>query len=139
MAPESSAVDSRADRTVQGAVAVILLAAFVFRQTWVVPVLAVLVGAGAAFGPPGSPFHRVFAAYVLPRLPASTGREDAATIQIQDVLATALLGAATLALLVTLNVLAWIIALAEAGVAAVAATTGVHLGVVVRDRIRHRS
>ena len=117
----------------------ILLAAFVFRQIWVVPVVGVLVGAGAAFGPPGSPFHRVFTAYVLPRLSAASSYEEAATIRAQDVLATALLGAATLALLIGLNVLAWIIALFEAGVAAVAATTGSHLGVVVRDHIRHRS
>ena len=139
MAPVSPAVDSRADRTVQGTVAVILLAAFVFGQTWVVPVLGVLVGAGAVFGPPGSPFHRLFEAWVSPRLSPPTTYEDAATIRVQDVLAVALLGAATLALLIALNVVVWIIALVEAGIAAVAATTGVHLGVVVRDRMRRQS
>jgi hypothetical protein len=118
---------------------VILLAAFVFGQAWVVPVLGVLVAAGAAFGPLGSPFHRVFAAWVAPRLSPPTSYEDAATIRVQDVLAAALLGTATLALLISLNVVVWIIALAEAGVAAVAATTGVHLGIVVRDRIRRHS
>ena len=41
-------------------------------------------------------------------------------------------------MLIALNVVAWIIALVEAGVAAIAATTGVHVGVIVRDRIRHR-
>jgi hypothetical protein len=136
VAPVSPAIDSRGDRTVQGSVAVILLAAFVFRQTWVVPVLGVLVGAGAAFGPAGSPFHRVFAAWVSPRLSPPTSYEDAATIRVQDVLAVALLGTATLALLIALNAVVWIIALVEAGIAAVAATTGFHLGVVVRDRIR---
>lgn len=114
----------------------ILLAAFVFGQMWVVPVLGALVGAGAAFGPPGSPFHRVFAAYISPRLSPATSYEDAATVRVQDVLAAALLGAATLAVLITLNAFAWIIALVVAGVAAVAATTGVHLGVVIRDRMR---
>jgi hypothetical protein len=136
--PVSPAVDSRADRTVQGTVAVVLLAAFVFGQMWVVPVLGVLVGAGAAFGPAGSPFHRIFGAYISPRLSPATSYEDAATVRVQDVLLSALLGAATLALLISLSALAWVIALVGAGIAAVAATTGVHLGVVVRDGM-HRS
>jgi len=138
VASASPVVDSRADRTVQATVAVIVLAAFVFRQIWVLPILGVLVGAGAAFGPGGSPFHRVFAGYVSPRLSAPTSHEDAATIQVQDVLATALLGAATLSMLIGLNLVSWVIALVEAGVAAIAATTGVHVGVAVRDRIRRR-
>lgn len=121
----------------QGAIAVILLGAFVFGQIWILPILGVLVAAGAAFGPPGSPFHRLFAAYVEPRLPPATDLEAAATIRAQDALATALLAAATVAVLISLNGLAWIIALAEAGVAAVAATTGVHLGVALLDRLRH--
>ena len=139
MVPETSPVDARADRAAQGAVAVILLAAFVFRQTWVVPVLGVLVGAGAVFGPAGNPFHRLFAGIVAPRLSKPSDFEDAVTVRVQDVLAVALLGAATLALVVSLNVLCWIVALVEAGVAATAATTGVHVGIAVRDRIRRRA
>lgn len=118
--------------------AVVLLSAFVFRQIWIVPVLAVLVGAGAAFGPGGNPFLRLFAAFVSPRLSAPSTFEDPATVHAQDVLAVALLGAATVALLISLNVVSWIIALAEAGAAATAATTGVHVGVAVRDRLRRR-
>jgi hypothetical protein len=136
--PALPPVDSRADRTAQGLVAVVLLAAFVFRQMWIVPVLGVLVGAGAAFGPGGNPFLRVFAAFVAPRLSAPKTFEDPVTLQVQDVLAVALLGAATLALLISLNVISWVIALAEAGAAATAATTGVHVGIAVRDRIRRR-
>jgi hypothetical protein len=137
--PESVPVDARADRAAQGAVAVILLSAFVFRQTWVLPVLGVLVGAGAAFGPAGNPFHRVFVGFVSPRLSKPQVFEDASTVRVQDVLAVALLGVATLALLISLNVVSWVIALAEAGVAATAATTGVHVGIAVRDRIRRRA
>ena len=138
MTPASAPVDTRADRTAQGVVAVVLLSAFVFRQMWIVPVLAVLVGAGAAFGPGGNPFLRLFAAFVSPRLSAPSTFEDPATVHAQDVLAVALLGAATVALLISLNVVSWIIALAEAGAAATAATTGVHMGVAVRDRLRRR-
>jgi hypothetical protein len=137
--PESAPVDSRADRATQGAVAVILLSAFVFSQAWIIPVLGVLVGAGAAFGPAGNPFHRLYSAFVAPRLAKPASFEDAVTVRVQDVLAVALLGTATLALLISLNVVAWVIALAEAGVAATAATTGVHLGLAVRDLIRRRA
>ena len=118
--------------------AVVLLSAFVFRQMWIVPVLGVLVGAGAAFGPGGNPFLRLFAAFVAPRLSAASTFEGPVTVHTQDVLAVALLGAATLALLISLNVVSWVIALAEAGAAATAATTGVHVGVSVRERLRRR-
>jgi hypothetical protein len=119
-------------------VAVVLLSAFVFRQMWIVPVLGVLVGAGAAFGPGGNPFLRLFGAFVAPRLPAALAFEDPVTVHLQDVLAVALLGVATLALVISLNVVSWVIALAEAGAAATAATTGVHVGIAVRDRLRRR-
>jgi len=58
---------------------------------------------------------------------------------VQDMLTAALLGVATLALLISLNAVSWVIALAAAGVAATAATTGVHLGLRVRDLIRRRA
>ena len=139
MDPVPSPTDARADRTAQGAVAVVLLAAFVFGQMWVIPVLAVFVGAGAVFGPIGNPFLRLFGAFVAPRLSAPKAFENPATLRAQDVLAVALLGVAVLAFLISLNVVAWIISLVEAGIAATAATTGVHVGVAVRDRLRRRA
>jgi hypothetical protein len=137
--PATPTVDSRADRTAQGAVAIILLAAFVFRQMWVVPVLAVPVGAGAAFGPAGNPLLRLFAGFVAPRISKPATFEDPVTVRVQDVLEVALLGVAILALLISLNVVAWVFALVVAGIAATAATTGVHVGIAVADRIRHRA
>jgi Domain of unknown function (DUF4395) len=134
----SEPVDARADRTVQGVVAVATLSAFVFRQPWVIPVLAVFLGAGALVGPAGNPIYRIFVGVVAPRLSAAANLEPAATLRAQDALGAALLGAATLCLLIGLGGLAWIITLAEAGVAAVAATTAVHLGIAVRDRLRRR-
>jgi hypothetical protein len=120
-------------------VAVVLLTAFVFGQMWAVPALAVLVGAGAAFGPGANPFLRLYSMFVAPRISKPSDFEDSETVQVQDVLAVALLGVAVLALLISLNVVAWVIALVEAGVAATAATTGVHVGIAVRDRIRRRA
>jgi Domain of unknown function (DUF4395) len=138
VAARTGPVDARADRVVQGAIAVVTLGAFVFRASWVIPVLAVVLGVGAATGPSGNPFHRLFAALVAPRLSAARATVPASTVTVQDALGVALLGLATLLLLVGLNGIAWFVALAEAGVAAVAATTRVHLGVTVRDRLRRR-
>jgi hypothetical protein len=132
----SDPVDVRSDRVVQGAVAVITLGAFVFHQQWVIPILLVLVSAGALLGPAGNPFHRIFAGLVAPRISPARAMERATTVKAQDMLATALLGVATLLILIGLGGVAWIVILAEAGVAAVAATTGVHLGVTALDRLR---
>ena len=48
MASGSVPVDVRADRAVQGAVTVITLGAFVFREPFVIPVLAACLGAGSS-------------------------------------------------------------------------------------------
>jgi hypothetical protein len=138
VASGSEPVDVRADRAVQATVAVATLSAFVFRQPWVIPVLGVFVGAGALVGPAGNPIYRIFDGLVGPRLSPAADVEPAATLRAQDVLGVALLGVATLCLLIGLGGIAWIVTLAEAGVAAVAATTGVHLGVEVRDRLRRK-
>ena len=134
----SEPVDVRADRAVQATVAVVMLSAFVFRQPGVIPVFVVVLGAGALIGPAGNPIYRLFAGVVAPRLSPAADVEPAATLRAQDVLGVGLLGAATLCILVGLGGLAWIVTLVEAGVAVVAATTGAHLGVVVRDRFLRR-
>jgi hypothetical protein len=136
VASGAEAVDVRAVRAVQGTVAVATLSAFVFHQPWVIPVLGVFVGAGALMGPAGNPVYRIFDGLVAPRLPPVAGVEPASTLRAQDVLAVAVLGAATVCLLIGLGGFAWIVALGEAGVAAVAATTGAYLGVVIRERMR---
>ena len=136
MAAGSEPVDVRADRAVQGTVAVATLSAFVFHQLWVIPVLGVFVGAGALIGPAGNPIYRIFDGLVAPRLSPAADVEPAATLRAQDVLGVAILGLATVCVLIGLAGVAWIVTLLEAGVAAVAATTGVHVGVEVRDRLR---
>ena len=138
VAARSDPVDARADRVVQGAIAVVTLAAFVFRAAWAIPVLAVVLGLGAAIGPAGNALHRLFAGLATPRLPTARATVPASTVQAQDSLAFALLALATLCLLISLGGIAWIVALAEAGVAAVAATTRVHLGVMLRDRLKRK-
>jgi hypothetical protein len=138
VAARSEPVDARADRVVQGAIAVATLGAFVFRAVWVIPVLAVALGIGATIGPAGNPLHRLFVGLAAPRLSPARATVPASTVQAQDGLAVALLAFATLCLWISLGGIAWIVALAEAGVAAVAATTRVHLGVTLRDRLKRR-
>ena len=131
-------VDARADRAVQGTVAVATLSAFVFHQAWVIPVVGVFVGAGALMGPAGNPIFRIFDGLVAPRLSPAANVEAVSTLRAQDVLGVAVLGLATVCLLIDLGGVAWIVALVEAGIAAVAATTGVHLGVLARDQLRRK-
>ena len=114
------------------------LGAFVFRIAWLIPLLGLLAGAGALLGPARDPLHRLFRATLGPRLPPPTATVPAETIRIQDLLAFGLLALATLCLVIGLGGVAWIFTLAEGLVAAVAATTGVHLGVSIRDRLRRR-
>jgi uncharacterized protein DUF4395 len=138
VASGSEPVDARADRAAQGAVTVIALGAFVFHVPLVIPVLAVILGVGAARGPTGNLFLRGFDTLVAPRLSPPTATVPADTVQAQDLLGVVLLGLATLCILIGLGGLGSIVTLAEAGVAVVAATTGLHLGVTVRDRIRRK-
>ena len=136
--PRSEPVDARADRAAQGAFAVLTLGAFVFRLTWLIPILGLLAGVGAGLGPERNPFNLLFTTAVGPRLPPATATVPAETVRIQDLLAFGLLAVATLCLLIGLGGFAWIITLVEGLVAAVAATTGMHLGVWIRDQLRRR-
>jgi hypothetical protein len=135
VALRSDPVDARADRAVQTTLAVVSLGAFVFRQDLLIPVLALLTGAGALFGPPGNPLHRVFTMALGPRLKPAPASVPADTVRVQDILAFGLLGVATVTWLIGLGGFAWILTVVEGLAAAVAATTGVHLGATIRDRL----
>jgi hypothetical protein len=123
---------------VQGALAVLTLGAFVFRVAWLIPILALLVGVGAALGPEHNPLFVLFTTAAGPRLRPAPTTVPAETVRSQDLLAFGLLGVATLCLLIGLGGFAWILAVVEGLIAAVAATTGLHLGVWIRDQLRHR-
>jgi hypothetical protein len=134
--PASPPVDSRADRVVEGAVAIALLAAFVFRQPLVVPAIGLIVAIGAAVGPRGNALHVAFATVVTPRLPAPIETVDATTIRVQDLVITVLLAVASLAFLLDIDSGGWLAALLGAGVALLAATTGFHVAAELRTRLR---
>jgi Domain of unknown function (DUF4395) len=97
-----------------------------------------LLAVGAIRGPAVNPFHRIYAALVAPRLSPTTTTVPPATVQAQDQLGVALLVVATLCILIGLGVVGWFVTVAEGGIALIAATTGLHLGVIVSERIRRK-
>ncbi len=127
MAGPGDPVDARSDRALQSTLGVLLLAAFVFRMPWIVVVAAVLAAVGALAGASRNPFHRAFAAWAVPRLPAGETL-PAATVRSQDVVAAVLLLAAIAAWGLGIAVVGWAFAMVEAVFAIAAATTGVHVG-----------
>ena len=130
-------VDARTDRVAQGAVGVALIAAFVFRLPWLVPALALLLAVGALAGPRANGIHLAYERWIAPRLPASStavpeGTVAAPTVRAQDALAAAILVVASLAFVFDIALVGWMLALGEAVVAIIAATTRIHIG----DRFR---
>ena len=130
-------VDARTDRVVQGTVGVALLAAFVFRVPWLVPGLSLLLAVGALAGPQANGLHRAFERWITPRLraPRTAAPEvtvSAPTVRAQDALAAVILAVASLAFLLGIAIVGWALALAEAVIAIIAATTLIHVG----DRVR---
>lgn len=137
MNPPGDGVDARTDRVAQGAVGVALIAAFVFRGPWLVPALALLLAVGAVAGPRANGLHRAYERWIAPRLPpsgpaASEATVAPSTVRAQDALAAAILGVASLAFVFGIGLFGWLLALGEAVVAIIAATTRIHLG----DRFR---
>lgn len=134
--PDSRDFDERALRSGQGIVALALLASFVFRIPWVVPVVAVIVALGAGLGPSRNPLHGAYRALVEPRVPSGGPTVPATAARALDLLATALLAVALLGFLVGVDALAWILVLVEAAIAAVAATTGYNAAAALAERLR---
>ncbi len=130
------AVDARADRAAQGFIGVFLLAAFVFRLPWLVPVVLVGLAGAALAGPRANPLVWVFARFVAPRLKTPEQTIDARTIQLQDLFTVGLTVIATLGLLV-IPVFGWLVVVGTAIVAVLAASMGVHTGAVVLNRFMH--
>jgi hypothetical protein len=133
------AVDARTDRAAQATVGVALLAGFVFRVTWVVPVLLLILGIGALAGPEGNALHRVFERWIAPRLPPpaaplAESSVPAATVQAQDALAAVVLAVAGLAFLLGISPVGWVLVIAEGVIAILAATTRLHAGDWLRRR-----
>ncbi|HEX5616133.1 MAG TPA: DUF4395 family protein [Acidimicrobiia bacterium] len=120
-------LDPRAVRFGQAVVAVALLASFVFQQPVGVPVTAVVVALGVAFGPGADPLRQVFDTIVAPRLAPPTRSESRRLVRLGSLVVVVVLTLATAAFTADIGAIGWLLALAVAGVSAIAATTGTDL------------
>jgi hypothetical protein len=112
----------------------------VFRLTWVVPVVALFLAVGALAGPEGNVLHKAFERWLLPRLPpnrspVTESRVAVSTVRAQDALGAVVLAAATLGFVLGIAPIGWVLVLAQAVIATLAATTRVHAADWVRRRL----
>ena len=126
-------VDVRSSRFEQAILVVILLAGFVFRQPWSIPVAAVVAGLGLVLGD-RSPFTRFWHQVIAPRRPAGTNFEPRPTTQTQALLLTIGLVLATIVWAAGSVGLASIIAAVVAVIAALGATGVVNVAAELRRR-----
>jgi hypothetical protein len=131
-------VDARSARFELGALAVVLLAGYVFGIIWVVPALAALLAAGLGFGARANVFNQLFQALVAGRLKPATDTESESTVRFSELFAVVVLTVSTLLYVVGVSPLAWLVALVEAGICALHATTGISIEGAVRRRLRDR-
>jgi hypothetical protein len=128
MAGSPAPIDPRGPRFNQAVLAVALVAGWLADARWVVPAFAVVLLLGAAFGPRYGPFLRLYAEVVRPRLRPPAEMEDPRPPRFAAAVGVAFLGAATVAFALDAVGLAWALALVVAGLAALAAMTGICVG-----------
>ena len=128
MADSPRPIDPRGPRFNQGVLTVALLAGFVADVRPVVPVFAVVLLLGAAFGPRYGPFLRLYADVVRPRLAPPRELEDPRPPRFAAAIGVLFLSAATVAFAAGAVALGWGLALVVAALAGLAATTGLCVG-----------
>lgn len=121
-------IDPRGPRFNQAVLAAALLVGFVLDWRWVIPVWAGVLAAGALFGPQFGPFLRLYADVIKPRLGPPGHLEDPRPPRFAAAVGAVFLSAGTVALLAGAAAVAWALALIVAGLAALAAVTGVCVG-----------
>lgn len=117
--------------------AVAVLSGFVFGAPYVIPVVAALSAATAVQGE-AAPLPTLYHTFLSPRLRRPPSVEDAAAWRTASGLTTALLGAATMVLLVGDEGLAWALALPAAALGALAGVGGLCVGCEIHARRRRR-
>lgn len=121
-------IDPRGPRTNQAVLAVALLAGFLVDWRPVVPIFAVVLLLGAAFGPRYGPVLRFYADVVKPRLGPPAELEDPRPPRFAAAVGVAFLVAASLSFLAGAPGLAWSLALVVAALAGLAAVSGICVG-----------
>ena len=126
--PAPAPIDPRGPRFNQAVLTVVLLVAFVADLRVLVPVMAVVLLLGAAFGPRYGPFLRLYGEVIRPRLGPPKHLEDPRPPRFAAAVGTVFLAASTLAFAVDAQVIAWALALVVAVLAGLAATSGLCIG-----------
>ncbi len=121
-------IDPRGPRFNQAVLAVALLGGFLVDWRPVVPLFALVLLAGAAFGPRYGPFLALYAKVVRPRLGPPSELEDPRPPRFSAALGVVFLTAGTLAFAAGGPGIGWGLALVVAALAALAAVTGICLG-----------
>jgi len=128
MASPPRPIDPRGPRFNQAVLAASLLAGFLFDVRIVVPIFAVVLFLGAAFGPRYGPLLRLYADVIKPRLAPPSFMEDPRPPRFAATLGVVMLTAATLAFLAGLAGVGWILAVIVATLAGLSAATGLCVG-----------
>ena len=121
-------IDPRGPRTNQAVLAVALLVGFLADWRSVVPVFAVVLFLGAAFGPRYGPVLRLYADVIKPRLGPPSELEDPRPPRFAAAVGVVFLVASGLAFLAGATGLGWVLALVVAALAGLAAVTGICVG-----------
>ena len=121
-------IDPRGPRFNQAVLAVALLGGFLVDWRPVVPLFALVLLAGAAFGPRYGPFLAVYAKVIRPRLGPPRELEDPRPPRFSAALGVVFLAAGTLAFAAGSPGVGWGLALVVAALAALAAATGICVG-----------
>jgi hypothetical protein len=122
------AIDPRGPRFNQAVLAVALLLGFLFEWRLVVPLFAVVLALGAAFGPRYGPFLRLYAEVIKPRLAPPSELEDPRPPRFSAAVGVLFLTGGTVAFLAGVPALGWALALVVALLAGLSATTGICVG-----------
>lgn len=126
--------DGGAERAEQAAAAVLLLAAFTFQVRLLVPVVGLVLAADALAGSRG-PVPWLWAR-ITDRWPRLSRPGDPDRARAQAALVTVVAAAATVLFTIGLGGLGWLVTLAGAAAATLAATGVVFLGPVLTRRLR---
>jgi Domain of unknown function (DUF4395) len=121
-------IDPRGPRTNQAVLSLALIAGFVADWRPVVPLFAVVLLVGAAFGPRYGPVLRIYAQVIGPRLRPAAELEDPRPPRFAAAVGVAFLVAAAGAFTLGWPGAGWALALVVAGLAGLAAVTGICIG-----------
>jgi len=128
MSTTPAPIDPRGPRTNQAVLAVALLVGFLADWRAVVPIFAVVLFLGAAFGPRYGPVLRFYGEVIKPRLGPPAELEDPRPPRFSAVVGVVFLVSSTVAFVAGAPGLGWVLALIVAALAGLAAVTGICVG-----------